>query len=126
MEILKILAVLVTVLILIVLLKQQHPVYGVLLSAFTCIAVLLYITQTFVPLLLELEQKLSLPALGNFEPVLKAVGIGLATEVVQDMCAVAGESALAAKAVLAGKLAILACALPLLTTVIDILTGLLR
>ena len=115
-----------TVLVLIVLLKQQNQVYGVLLSVFTCIVILLYIIQTYLPALLELQQQLAASSSAAFSPVAKAVGIGLAVEVVQDMCEDAGEKALAAKAVIAGKLAILSCAFPLLQSVIQILTELLR
>ena len=56
-----------------------------------------------------------------FGLILKIFGIAYVTQISADICRDAGESALAAKTELCGKIMMLACALPAVIAVVDIL-----
>ncbi len=61
----------------------------------------------------------------HLDSVLKAVAIALLTQSVQDLCMQSGQTALAGRIELAGKVAVMAAALPLFAVLIDTLTSLL-
>lgn len=61
---------------------------------------------------------------GWLELVLKLCGIAFITQISADICRDAGESALAAKTELCGRVMMLACALPALLSLLRLLTGL--
>ena len=63
------------------------------------------------------------PAL--LRPVLKTVGIGILTRIAADICKDAGQSAIAGAVELAGTVAALYIALPLMQTVFQMIGGLL-
>ena len=54
----------------------------------------------------------------------KVLGIGLITQVISDLCRDSGESALAGQTEVAAKIIIVSLILPLLQTVVKIITGL--
>lgn len=58
-------------------------------------------------------------------PLLKTVGIAIVTRVASELCRDAGEGGIAAFAETAGAVAALCAALPLMQTVLDMLSGLL-
>jgi len=58
-------------------------------------------------------------------PVLKTVGIGILTRLASDICKDAGQSAIASTVELAGTVAALYIALPLMQTVFQMIGGLL-
>ena len=58
-------------------------------------------------------------------PVLKTVGIGILTRIASDICKDAGQSAIASTVELAGTVAALYIALPLMQTVFQMIGGLL-
>ncbi|MCL2562716.1 MAG: stage III sporulation AC/AD family protein [Oscillospiraceae bacterium] len=81
------------------------------------IAAILDFTET-----LQAAASLS-PAL--IAPVLKTVGIGILTRLASDICKDAGQSAIASTVELAGTVAALYIALPLMQTVFQMIGGLL-
>ena len=62
---------------------------------------------------------------GIFAAVLKIIGVGYITEFSANLCVDAGSTSIANKILLAGKILILVSAIPIVTNLIDIISGLL-
>ena len=59
-------------------------------------------------------------------PLMKAVGIAICAEIASDICADAGENAMAKKIELAGKTAILILAVPVAQSLLSLITEILK
>ncbi len=59
-------------------------------------------------------------------PLIKAVGMALSVEIVADVCADAGENAMAKKIELAGKIGILLISIPVASRLLEIIKGILK
>lgn len=109
-----------------VLLKKENPQISMLVAAVTGILIFLMIC---VPLgeLLQLLRKTAEQAgvaEGYFGIVLKVIGIAYLSQFGAQLCADAGEGAIAAKIELAGKVLMMAVAAPVLTGVLEMVLGL--
>ena len=62
---------------------------------------------------------------GLFKTLLKIIGIGYITEFASNICADAGSNSLGDKMILAGKILILTVAMPVVTSILEIVIGLL-
>ena len=124
------LALTVTAALLAVLLRHRHPEQGLMLSLAAGVLVLVTLLGQVTPLLGSVRALLQdNPVGGQYADVLlKGVGICLLTQTAADTCRDAGENALAGKAELVGKTALLLLALPLfeqvLTQALDLMKGL--
>ncbi|MCI9413684.1 MAG: stage III sporulation protein AD [Clostridiales bacterium] len=111
-----------------VILRQQRPEYALAIGLMAGVAILTLIITKAVPVfnsLKELLDKASLPV--EYGAVLfKALGVCLLTQLASDACEDAGEKALAAKAELAGKVALLILALPLFQKVAEMAASLMN
>ncbi len=109
----------------ILLLRQYHPVFAVVVS----LAVSVVLLWQAVLLLQRLQQSVNGMFLwmngGQFDVILRVVGVGLIVQTTAELCREAGQPALEGKVVLLGKLLILTSALPLVSQVLGILTELL-
>lgn len=102
-----------------VLLRRQHPEFAMGIGLIAGVVVLAFLVIQVAPLLTRLQALLSpdsLPAVYG-QVVFKALGVCLLTQLAADACRDAGESALAEKAELAGKVCLLVLALPLFENV---------
>ncbi len=108
-------------------LRRNAPEQGLALGLIAGCLIVAAALGGAVPLFRELQQLLGDSGLsGEYTAVLfKALGITLLTEIGADACRDAGEQGLAAKAELAGKLALLTLALPLFRKVGEIAVALL-
>lgn len=98
-----------------ILLKQYKPEYGVVISLGCGVALLGLIAFGAAPVVntvQELLAKVDLP-LSYGETLVKSLGICFVTQLATDTCKDAGESAIASKVELGGKLAVLLVTLPL-------------
>ncbi len=98
-----------------VMLRRSHPEQAM---GVTLIAGILMVTAalgTMAPLLGDIQTMLEASGLGGeyIQVLFKALGICVITQLASDACRDAGEQGLAAKTELAGKLTLLALALPL-------------
>jgi stage III sporulation protein AD len=98
-----------------VVLRQHRPEFALLLSLAAGIFILLRLIGFLTPVVDELRGLLSSSALpGEYMTILvKALGICFLTQIAADACKDAGETAIAAKVELAGKISVLAVSLPL-------------
>lgn len=110
------------------LIQKSNKEYALILSLGTAAIILLTALEQLGPLLSQVE---SLAGAGAFPEdclgtVLKAVGIAAAGQLASDVCRDAGESAMARAVDLAARTAILACALPLVLRIFEILEEILQ
>ncbi len=109
----------------VLLLRQYHPVFAVVVS----LAVSVVLLWQAVLLLQQLQQSVggmfAWMGGGQFDVVLRVIGVGLIVQTTAELCREAGQPALEGKVVLLGKLLILTSALPLVSQVLGILTELL-
>ncbi len=105
-------------------LKKQLPAYHLILIVAIGIMITFYILNSSAPILGRIANLFSR---SKIDPVyssvfLKSLGICFVTQFASDACKDAGESALANKIELAGKIAIAVVSLPIFEEIIDIST----
>lgn len=97
-----------------ILIKQHLPQYSSVFLALVSTLVAIACINSLSPVA---QYLVSLSQTGNFrtygQVMLKACAIGLITKTASELCRDAGENAMAGRAELAGKSALLLCALPL-------------
>ena len=111
-----------------ILLKKYSPEYSMLMIIMTGIFLIFNILKMLNPVLSEIK-RLS-ENLGIFNKhifiLLKVLAIAFLTQFSSETCIDAGQTSLASKIELAGKVLILLAALPLLKEVINIIVALVR
>ena len=103
--------------------RQEHPVFAVLIGACAGVWVLLSVLSGVTDVLDFATDFIDQSGIGNenLQLVLKAVGICYITQFASDLCADAGEVSLAGKIELAGRIGILVISLPMVRTLFDLL-----
>lgn len=119
MEIFKVAGFALTAAVLIVLLRQYLPAYSVLALAGAAVLFLGAFAAAAAPLAAWLEGLGELAGREEFACLLKAAGIALVAQNLQELCRDAGLGALAYGAELAGRCLVLTAALPLLRQVLE-------
>ena len=111
-----------------VLLRHRHPEQGMLLGLAAGVLVLAVAVDALTPLMESVRGFLEMSETGGVygRTLLKGVGICLLTQTAADTCRDAGESALAGRAELVGKVALLALAFPLFEQVLLQATSLMK
>jgi stage III sporulation protein AD len=107
--------------------KQVKPDFASLVSLAGGVVILLLLIN-YISSILDvfrgLIEKANLsPTL--FSSILKIIGIGYLTEFTANLCSDTGNSSLATKVGLAGKIIILFLALPIITNLIEVIMGIL-
>lgn len=110
-----------------IILSKHGKEYALLLSLGACTLILLMMLRFMEPIVDLLGQ---LQAIGNLQPewlsvMLKAVGIGLITEMGSLICIDAGNAALGKTLQILGTVAVLWLSIPLMNGVIDLLQQIL-
>lgn len=127
MEILKISAFALISAIIIVLIKQEKEEIGVTISIFAAVIIGVYaITklEDIVHLIFDLAENAGVNA-KYLEIILKVVGIAYIIELTKDVCIDSGETALAGKVEMAGKIMIVASTIPIISGAIEVINKLL-
>ena len=110
--------------ILVVILKEHKKEYAILLSIVAGVMLLLLTLSKIEPII-SLIQKLSLniPIDNSYILlILKVIGISYLIEFGKDICIDAGESSIANKIEIAGKVIIVGISIPAITSVLEIIT----
>ena len=104
-------------------LKKQAGESAMLLSIAACILIALLLLQIVEPILDFVQELRALTGLDGalMTPVLKAVGIGLLTQIASNVCADAGQGAIAKLVELSGSVLALYVSLPLFRAVIQMI-----
>ncbi len=123
MEILQIAGMGVVATILIIMLKAQRPEMAVQISIITGIIVFLMVAgklSAVIELLISFNSKANIDMI-YMSTVLKIIGIAYIAEFGAEVCKDAGESAIASKIELAGKVIIIVLAVPIITSLLDLI-----
>lgn len=110
-------------------LRTQRPELAICVSLLAGVAVVGMLLRELSPLLVALEQMVRLGGVGqaNLAVVLRGAGVCLLTRLAADTCRDAGDTALAGKAELTGRILLLLLAVPLyeqiLTLIVDMVNG---
>lgn len=109
-------------------LRTHRPELAMGLSLLAGVLVLGVVLSRLTPFLHSLKQMLALGGLsdGAFSVVLKGVGVCLLTQLTADICRDAGQSALAGKAELAGRVLLLILSVPLYQQILSLIIGLVN
>lgn len=127
MEIVKIIGVGLVALILIIILKQYKPEFTIYASIIAGAIILLMVMDklySIINLLSNISQKVGI---GNefLKIILKITGIAILTEFAVSICKDSGESAIASKIDLGGKIIIISISIPIITALLELIISIL-
>ena len=110
-----------------VILKQYKPEYSLFISVITGVLVLAAAAAAVQPVLEIIKGLTENSGAGNVygEVLLKALGVCYITQLARDCCCDAGETAIAGKVEMAGKLGILLISLPMFQGLAEMVTELI-
>lgn len=123
MEILQIVGLGLVATVIIVILKMQRPEIAVQISIITGIAIFLLVVaklSSVLDLLNSYTRKVNID-MSYLVTLLKIIGIAYIAEFGAEVCRDAGESAIASKIELAGKVVIAVLAVPIVTSMLDLI-----
>lgn len=121
MEITKIIGIAFIAVFVILLLKQYKPEYAIQISIVAGIMILFFSVSKLniiIDLLKNLSSKIDLN-IGFFSILLKITGIAYLSEFACNVCRDAGETAIASKVELAGRVLIIALSIPIISTLLE-------
>lgn len=127
LEIVKIIGVGLVALILIIILKQYKPEFTIYASIIAGAIILLMVMDklySIINLLSNISQKVGI---GNefLKIILKITGIAILTEFAVSVCKDSGESAIASKIDLGGKIIIISISIPIITALLELVISIL-
>lgn len=127
MDIFKIIGVGIITAITALIVRQIKPEVSVIITISGGIIMLLMMVQSLTSIFSAFNSIVEKSGLtsGLFTTILKIIGVGYITEFSANLCADSGASSISDKILLAGKIIILVLALPIVTNIIDIISGLL-
>lgn len=123
MEIIQIVGLGIVATILSVILKQQKPEFSIQISIATGLLIFIFVISKLnyvIEVLENLSRRINLDLI-YFSTVLKIIGIAYIAEFGAQIARDAGEGAIAAKIELAGKILIMVLAVPVLTSLLDLI-----
>ena len=126
MEITKIIGVAFIAVFIILLLKQYKPEYAIHISIIAGIIILFFAVSkldSVINLLKNLSTKIDIN-LSFFSILLKITGIAYLSEFACNICKDAGETAIASKVELTGRILIIALSIPIISTFLETMLGL--
>lgn len=111
-----------------VVLKQYKPEYSLFISIGAGILIFLSIISVIQPVIAYINELTESAGLDGIygEVLIKALAVCYITQLAYDCCNDAGESAIAGKLQLAGKIAILLLSLPMFKSLTETVTGLIE
>ena len=126
LAIFKILSFALIALFLILIVEKNNKELGIVLGLFASIGILLPMISSIKEIVNVLKKMASGVGVNNeyLLIILKAVGIAYLIEIVKNVCNDAGNTALASKVELAGKVSVAVLTIPLITNVINLVEGL--
>lgn len=126
MEIIKIVGIAIFAVVIIIILKSYRPEMALILSIVTGIAIMLfaiYKMSSVINILNDLIEKSGINKEFLFI-IIKVMGIAYIVEFGKNICIDAGQSSIATKLEMAGKVIIVVLTIPLISSLVNVLTGL--
>jgi len=127
MEIIKVIGLGITALVVIIILKQYKPEFAIYVSLAVGAIILFMVMDklsSVITLLTNITKKTNMNS-EFLEILLKITGISILTEYGVSICKDSGESAIASKVDLGGKVIIIAMSIPIITAVLELLIKIL-
>lgn len=108
----------------VLLLKQYKPEYATFVSIIAGIIILVFVTNRITNIIELIETLIEDVGINKefFKILLKITGIAYLIEFASNVCKDAGESAIASKVELAGKILIVAVSIPIISTLVQTIT----
>ena len=127
LEIVKIIGVGLTALILIIILKQYKPEFAVYASIVAGVIILFLIMDKFYGIVNLLSNITSKTSSGSafLKILLKITGIAILTEFAVSVCKDSGETAIANKIDLGGKIIVISISIPIITALLELIISIL-
>ena len=113
--------------VIILLLKDTRPEMAMLVGVASGILMLLLVFDSLFDVIdafYHIAEKTQID-MGLFSSVLKIIGVGYLTEFSANICADAGSKSVGDKIMLGGKVVIIVLALPIINSLVEIITGIL-
>lgn len=125
-DIFKIVAFAIVSVVLVILIKQEKPEIALLLSIISSVSLLLFALNKISGIFELLDGLVSKSGINKefFEIILKITVIAYIVEFGKNICVDAGQSSIATKLEMAGKVVIVVLSLPIISSLLNILTGL--
>lgn len=127
LDIVKIIGVGITALIIIIILKQYKPEFTVYVSIIAGVIILLMVMDKLSAVVNILSSLASKSGTGStfLKILLKITGIAILTEFAVSICKDSGETAIASKIDLGGKIIIISISIPIITALLELLIQIL-
>lgn len=127
LDIVKIIGVGITALIIIIILKQYKPEFTVYVSIIVGVIILLMVMDKLSAVVNILSSLASKTGTGStfLKILLKITGIAILTEFAVSICKDSGETAIASKIDLGGKIIIISISIPIITALLELLIQIL-
>ena len=126
MEVIKIVGVSIFAVIMIIILKNYRPEMALVLSIITGIGIMLYAISKMSSVINVLNDLVSKSGVNTvfFLIIIKVIGIAYIVEFGKNVCIDAGQSSIATKLEMAGKVVIVVLTIPLISSLVNVLVGL--
>lgn len=126
MEVIKIVGVSIFAVIMIIILKNYRPEMALVLSIITGIGIMLYAISKMSSVINVLNDLVSKSGVNTdfLLIIIKVIGIAYIVEFGKNVCIDAGQSSIATKLEIAGKVVIVVLTIPLISSLVNVLVGL--
>lgn len=126
MEVIKIVGISVFAVIMIIILKNYRPEMALVLSIITGIGIMLYAISKMSSVINVLNDLVSKSGVNTdfLLVIIKVIGIAYIVEFGKNVCIDAGQSSIATKLEMAGKVVIVVLTIPLISSLVNVLVGL--
>lgn len=126
MEVIKIVGVSIFSVIMIIILKNYRPEMALVLSIITGIGIMLYAISKMSSVINVLNDLVSKSGVNKefLLIIIKVIGIAYIVEFGKNVCIDAGQSSIATKLEMAGKVVIVVLTIPLISSLVNVLVGL--
>ena len=127
MDVIKIIGIGLTALIIIIILKQYKPEFSVYISIITGVIILFMLMDKLSGVINLLKNITSKTGTGSsfLKILLKITGIAILTEFATSICRDSGETAIASKIDLGGKIIIISISIPIITALLELIINIL-
>lgn len=126
MEVVKIVGVAIFAVIMIIILKSYRPEMALILSIVTGIGIMLYAIYKMTSVVNVLNDLVNKSGINTefLMIIIKVIGIAYIVEFGKNICVDAGQTSIATKLEMAGKVIIVVLTIPLISSLVNVLTGL--
>ena len=126
MEVIKIVGISIFAVIMIIILKNYRPEMALVLAIVTGIGIMLFAIYKMSSVINILNDLVTKSGINKdfLLIIIKVIGIAYIVEFVKNICIDAGQSSIATKLEMAGKVIIVVLTIPLISSLVNVLTGL--